>query len=186
MLFIIDMQNNYLDKEKGENYVPGSEDLVSGIIEKIKEYKKKGDYIFYTLDIYAEKEKHSTNSNDLEDIEEKEEMANNRERRNFELHHSLKPHLEDYQCIKKSHYAIPPEELLKLQESFKKEHRVIREIEFVGVETHICVLSNAVCVRSAFPDANIIINSKLTKSIKEKDHKKALEMMEKLGMEIGR
>lgn len=186
MLFIIDMQNNYLDKEKGENYVPGGEDLVPGIIEKIKDHKEKGDYIFYTLDIYTEKEKHAPNENDLEDIEEKEKKADRREKRNFELYDSLKPYLEDYQCIKKSHYAIPPEELLKLQERFKKEHRIIREIEFVGVETHICVLSNAVCVRSAFPDANIVINSNLTKSIKKKDQEKALEMMEKLGMEIGR
>lgn len=186
MLFIIDMQNNYLNKHNGDDYVPGSEKLIPGIIEKIKEYKEKGDYIFYTLDIYTEDEDSNKNTNDLADIKEKETKANNKERWNFQLHRSLEPYLNESQCIKKSYYAIPPEELLKLQERFKKDHKVIEDIEFVGVETHLCVLSNAVCVRSAFPDARIIINSELTKSRDEKNHKRALEVMGDLGMEIGR
>ena len=41
MLFIVDMQNNYLDKDSGERYITGSEDLIPGVIEKIKEYKEK-------------------------------------------------------------------------------------------------------------------------------------------------
>lgn len=186
MLFIVDMQNNYLHSQRGEKYVPGSENLVSGVIEKIKEYREKGDYIFYTLDIYTEKETHLLNSNDLEVVKKKEKIASTKERWNFELYDPLKVHLEDYQCIKKSYYAIPPEELLKLQTRFKRENRTIREIEFVGVETDICVLSNAVCVRSAFPNANIIINSNLCKSSNIQHHQNALEIMKNLGMKIGR
>lgn len=186
MLFIVDMQNNYLDEENGEMYVPDSEHLISDIIEKIKEYKEKDDYIFYTLDIYAEDEKHLLNVNDLEDIEQKEEKTSSKEEWNCELHERLKPHLNEEQCIKKSHYAIPPEELLVLQERFKKEKRIISEIEIIGVETHMCVLSNAVCLRTAFPDARIIINDRLTKSVNGIKHKKALETMKDLGMEIGR
>lgn len=186
MLFIVDVQNNYLDKDRGEWYIPGSEDLIPGIIEKIKEYEAKGDCILYTLDIYTKKDKNLINNNDVEGIEKKEKKANKKEKWNFELHDSLKPYLEDHQCIKKSHYAIPPEELLKLQDKFKKEHRIIREIEFVGVETNICVLSNAICVRSAFPDARIMINSNLTISTKKNNHIKALEIMKDLGIEIVR
>ena len=186
MLFIVDMQNNYLDEEKGEMYVEGSEKLISGIIEKIKEYKRKDDYIFYTLDIYTEKEKHLINKNNIEDIEQKEEKRSSKEEWNCELHQSLKPYLQSEQYIKKSHYAIPPEKLLELQERFKEEKRIISEIEFVGVETHMCVLSNAVALRAAFPDAKIIINDRLTKSVDYEKHKRALEVMKDLGMEIRR
>lgn len=186
MLFIVDMQNNYLSKDRGNKYIPGSEDLVAGVIEKIKEYKTKDDYVFYTLDIYIESGNNLKNNNDLEEIQKREEKADKEERWNFQLYDSLKPYLKDYQCLKKSHYSIPPEELLRLQKRFKKENRIIREIEFVGVETNICVLSNAVCMRSAFPHANIIINSNLSKSKKEKNHIKALEIMKDLGMKIER
>lgn len=186
MLFVIDMQNNYLERDIGDMYVPGSEKLISGVIEKIKEHKKKGRQIFYTLDIYTKQEKHLLNINDLKDIKQKESKTSNRERVNIKLHDKLRPYLKEEQYIKKSHYAIPPEELLKLQERFKRNKYIIDEIEFVGVETHICVLSNAVCIRTAFPDANIIINENLTKSIDSKKHKRALEIMKDLGMVIGR
>lgn len=184
MLFIVDMQNNYIDKNRGEKYIPGSENLIAGIIDKIKEYRSKGDYILYTLDIYTGKQKYLINNNNLEEVEENEKQANKKEKWNFQLYHSLKPYLNDYQCIKKSHYSIPVEELLKLQNRFKKQNRIIRKIEFLGVETNICVLSNAVCVRSAFPDTNIIINTNLTKSSKERSHMKALQVMKALGMKL--
>ena len=48
MLFVIDMQNDYIDKVKGRNYVKDSERIVEGIINKIKESeKKRGIYILY-------------------------------------------------------------------------------------------------------------------------------------------
>ena len=50
MLFIIDMQNKFLDPES-DSYVKDSEKLIPKIIEKIKEYEDKDDIIFYTLDI---------------------------------------------------------------------------------------------------------------------------------------
>lgn len=186
MLFIVDMQNNYLDEEKGKMYVPNAENLISGVIEKIKEIKKKDECIFYTLDIYAERESHLLNRNDIEDVREKLRNTSEIEEWNCQLHPKLKPYLEDGQYIKKSHYAIPPERLLELQQRFNDEKRIIREIEFVGVETHICVLSNAVAMRAAFPDAKIIINSRLTKSVDYNNHKRALEVMEALKMEIRR
>ncbi len=186
MLFIVDMQNNYLDEEKGEMYVPNAENLITGVIEKIKEAKKKNECIFYTLDIYAQRESHLLNKNDIEDVQEKLRNTNAIEEWNCQLHPKLKPYLESGQYIKKSHYAIPPERLLDLQKRFNDENRIIHEIELVGVETHICVLSNAVCLRTAFPDANIIINSKLTKSVDNRNHERALEVMEALKMEIRR
>lgn len=184
MLFIVDIQNNFINRE-GNMYIEGSEDLIPVIIEKIKSHREKGDYIFYTLDVYVKKEKHKANINNIENIEKKEEKANEKEKWNFELPDELKPYLEEGECIKKSYYSLPPEELLSLQDRFKKEHRVIREIEFVGVETHICVLSNAVSLRSAFPDAEIIINKDLCKSSSNSDHNKALEIMKGLGMTVG-
>ena len=189
MLFIIDMQNEYVDKENGKRYVKDSERMVEGIIEKIREYEDKGDYVFYTTDISLEK-KQEYNSNSLinnkENINNAEREATSEKRWAFEPYHLLKPYLEKHKVIKKSYYALPPETLLEVQEHFKVNGEHTGIIEFVGVETHICVLANAICMQSAFPNSKIIINGSLCKSKDKKDHEAALKLMEGLGMEIRR
>ena len=192
MLIIVDIQNNYIDANKGTMYVKDSEKLLPAIIEKIEEYKKKGDEIFYTIDIYTktlpkiseESIKGLENNNDLKNINIKEVLATEEEKWTFDLPDEIKPHLLKYECLKKSHYALPPEVILEIQQRFNKEKKIIKEIEFVGVETHICVLANAICIRSAFPDANIIINESLCRSGNMNDHEKGLDIMKSLGMEI--
>lgn len=192
MLFIIDIQNNYIDSINGKMYVRNSENLLSGIIEKIKEYEVKNDEIFYTLDIYTEdkiniteeSDKGLKNNNDLKNINIKEYLATDQEKWEFSLPNILKPYLSKYEGLKKSHYGLPPEVLLEIQQRFNKEKKIIREIEFVGVETHKCVLANVVCIRSAFPDAKIIVDASLCMSNDMDKHKKSLEVMESLGIEI--
>lgn len=189
MLLIVDMQNDFVDSTNGSKYVTNSEKIVPGIINKIKEYEQKNDYIFYTADINLYTQKKGVeieNNNDRIGIIVGETKSSSEDKwgsRPFEL---LKPYLTNHQKIKKSYYAIPPEMLLEIQEKFKKKKDVIREIEFVGVETNICVLANAICFQSAFPDAKIIIDAFLCISSDYKNHEKALEVMEALGMEIRR
>lgn len=191
MLFIIDIQNNYVSP-KSEMYVNDSKTLLPKIIDRIEEYKKKDDEIFYTIDIYTKKDLNITeeslkglkNNNDLKNINIKEKIATDLEKWKFSLPDKLQPYLEDRECLKKSHYALPPEVILEIQQRFNKEKKIIEEIEFVGVETHICVLANAICIRSAFPDAKIIINEPLCMSSDEVEHKRALKIMKSLGMKI--
>lgn len=193
MLFIIDVQNNYLDPQ-GQMYIKGSEKLLPGIIEKIKGYKRQEDEIFYTLDIYTrenikvteESIKGLINNNDKKNINIKEYLATDSEKWDFSIPDKLKPYLKGRECLKKSHYGLPPEVILEIQERFKKEKKIIGEIEILGVETHICILANAVAIRSAFPDAKIIIDSKLCMSNDMSKHEQALSIMESLGIEIRR
>lgn len=193
MLFIIDIQNNYLDKNS-QGYIKGSEALLPKIIEKIKEYEEKKDEIFYTTDIYTDENTNVTeesvkglkNNNDLKHINIKEYLATDKEKWGFDIPDKLKLYLKKRECLKKSHYGLPLELMAEIQERFKKEKKIIKEIEILGVETHICVLSNAVVLRSAFPDAKIIINSKLCMSRDMKKHEDGLNLMESLGIEIRR
>lgn len=192
MLFIIDMQNNFVDPKKGTMYVKEAETIVPGIIKKIQEYKEKKDQIFYTLDIHFDPQEGFSGKN-------KEKIENNNDKENIALvekktppelkwglrvFDKLKEHLLDHEKVKKSYYALPPETLLQIQERFKGDKSVIGKIELVGVETHICVLANAICLQSAFPEAKIIIDASLCRSNNRKGHEKALNLMEGLGMEI--
>ncbi len=194
MLFIIDMQNDYVDSDRGSSYVKDAEMLVPGIINKIKYYEERGDKIFYTSDInllgqskgLSKLQYESDNNNDKIGIINRESMLSTHKKWCFQPYGDLKPLLKKHQEIKKSYYAIPPETLLEIQLKFKDEKQFIENIEFVGVETIKCLLANAICVQSAFPEANIIVDAKLCKSKDKEDHEYALKVMESLGMEIRR
>lgn len=189
MLFIIDMQNEYVDREKGRKYVKDSEKMVPGIIDKIKKYEEKGEHIFYTTDISLEiVQNYNSNNliNNKENINNAEKQATGEKRWACEPYYLLNPHLDKHKIIKKSYYALPPETLLEIQEYFKVNGEHTGIIEFVGVETHICVLANAICMQSAFPKSNIVINATLCKSKDKNDHEAALKLMEGLGIEIRR
>lgn len=191
MLMVIDMQNDYIDKKDGKSYVQDSENIVEGIINRIKEVEERGEYIYYTSDIpieeYEFKRDHKQEPiNDNETIELQVENSDIEEKWRCEPYKLLRLYLDKYEEVKKSYYAIPPETLLKFQQKFKEESHIIKEIEFVGVETHICVLANAICLQSAFPQATIVINAALCRSKNEEDHEHGLKIMESLGMEIRR
>ena len=186
MLFIVDMQNDFVDFKRGKNYVNGSEEIVTGIIDKIIEYEQKNDYIFYTSDIKLQGEEEFENNNDSIGVLLGEIKSSIKEKWGYKPYGQLESYLANHEEIKKSYYAIPPEKLLEIQERFKSKKDIIDEIEFVGVETNICVLANAVCVQSAFPDAKIIVNASLCRSSDAKNHEKALEVMDAIGMEIRR
>ena len=187
MLFVVDMQNEYIDK-KGCRYMEGVEQIVHGIIEKIEEYEKKGDVIFYTIDLNLK----NIIVNNLDIINNNDKIStivgmmesNSKDKWRFTPYGSLNSSLENHERIEKSYYAIPPERLVEIQKRFTTKLDIINTIEFVGVETNICVLANAVCLQSTFPDAKIIINSKLCRSKRKTDHFKALEIMETMGMVI--
>lgn len=187
MLFVIDMQNDYIDKDNGKRYVKDSEKIVEGIINKIKRSEEKGEYIFYTIDIPIQEESYEQSlSNDIISINIQEIKSDKEEKWGCQPYEDLKSYLDKHEKVKKSYYAIPPETLFDFQRRFKDQNHVIEEIEFVGVETHICVLANAICMQSAFPEANIVIHERLCKSKDKKDHEIALKIMENLGMKIRR
>lgn len=192
MLFIIDMQNEYVDKEKGKKYVKNSEKMIKGIVEKIREYEDKGEYIFYTSDISINNPYMGSISDKIEPLNDKdtinltEQKASSEDIWGVQPYPLLVPYLSSHRIIKKSYYALPPETLLEIQKVFKAKKIDTNAIEFVGVETHICVLANAICIQSAFPKADIIINSSLCKSTNLKDHNLGLKIMKNLGMEIRR
>lgn len=56
-------------------------------------------------------------------------------------------------------------------------------IELCGVVTNICVISNAILLQTAFPNAEIVINSALCAAVGTA-HENALEIMHGLGMKV--
>lgn len=167
MLFIIDMQNDYVDDKKGKYPVPNATAIVPNIIQEIKKQEEQGEPIYYTLD------QHDTEADDRS--EEEKQWA-------MELYPALKEVLQKHTAINKNFHSISPEDAAELRKKYEDDPD--RIIEFVGVETNICILSNAVMLHNSFPLASIRILEDLCGGTTTELHEEALNVMKSLKMEI--
>lgn len=60
----------------------------------------------------------------------------------------------------------------------------VTEIELCGLCTDICVISNAMILKSAFPEARVLIDSSCCAGVTEQSHKTALEAMRAVQIEV--
>lgn len=167
MLFVIDMQNDFVDEEKGILTVSEAEKIVPKIIEEIHRQEEKGEPVYYTLN------QHDLEDDDRSDAEKKWGLA---------LYGPLEEALKKHKAIKKKFHSISPEEAEKLRNQYKDDPD--RVIEFVGVETNVCVLSNAVMLHNSFPFATISVLEDLCKGSTTELHKETLDVMRSLKIEI--
>ena len=170
MLFIIDMQNDFIDQSKGKMKVRGADKIVEGIVRKIDEYNSKEDIIFYTINI------HENMDDDNRPKAEKKWGQS--------LYPPLDLKLKNHKKIEKTYYAISPDEARDIKDKYENKKAYIENIEIVGVETNICLISNAIVIQNMFPSSKIIINSELSTSNDLDMHNNALKLMESLNMEV--
>ena len=64
--------------------------------------------------------------------------------------------------------------------------REIEQIEFIGVCTDICVISNAMIVKAAFPEVPIVITAECCAGVTPESHENALNAMAVCQMKIER
>lgn len=168
LLIVVDFQNDFIDGALG---FPKALTLVDLIKNKIEEYNENNDDIIYTLDTHDEN------------------YMNTCEGANLPVKHCLDGsfgHQINSKCdftkqavkvFKKP--TFPSLELAKYLETTNYDY-----VELCGLVSNICVLSNAIMVKSALPNAKIIIDSKLTASFDEELEQKAFDVLRGLHIEI--
>ena len=136
MLVIIDMQNHILDPNS-EFYIPESDQLAERIAKRLAKARKNKEYILFTRDIPVE-------------LKDKEE-----EREDLQLIPLLSP--QGNERVIKSITLRSPETLAEIKETLFESKEEQKEIEVVGIETNLCVLSNLIGLQSAFPEADFLL-----------------------------
>ncbi|BDP80767.1 hypothetical protein EfmAA290_14430 [Enterococcus faecium] len=159
---IIDMQNHILDPNS-EFYIPESDQLAERIAQRLAKARQNNEYILFTRDIPVE-------------LKDKEE-----EREDLQLIPLLSPQ-ENERVIKKYYFTIPPETLAEIQETLFESKEEQKEIEVVGIETNLCVLSNLIGLQSAFPEADFFVDPMLVSS--RKHGESALELLKDFNVSI--
>ena len=163
LLFIIDMQNDFIDGVLGS---PEAQAIVPKVVEKIKNEKDKYAIITTTFDTHlpltylkTEEGKHLPIPHCLYQT------------KGWELNEDVEKELDKYTIKQyKSSFGYPWDS--------KQYLDYITEIEIIGLDTDFCVLANAMTLKAAFPNVPITIDAACCAGSTPEWHEKALDMLE--------
>lgn len=174
-LVVVDFQNDFITGSLG---TPEAEAIVDGVIAKIDECKNSlyGDVIA-TLD---------THYGDYLDTPEGEELPV--KHCIFGTHGWLMPKdtlskFTDDQIIYKHSFGYD-DWVYKIHESTCSPRDEFMEIEICGLCTDICVITNALVLKTFFPHAKIKVLSNLCAGTTPENHQKALDIMRQCQIEV--
>ena len=168
-LVVIDMQNDFINGALGTNE---AQKIVPAVIEKINESKANGDNVVYTRDT------HDAN------------YMNTMEGKLLPVRHCIKgtggwmipKEIDDPGCIHidKPNFGYPGWGEFPLSTLFEESD----EIELVGLCTDICVVSNALILKSIFPEIPVFVDARCCAGVTPESHLAAIETMKACQVQI--
>lgn len=170
LLVVVDYQNDFVDGSLG---FPGAELLDAPIARRVREAKAEGRTIIETKDSHGK------------------DYLNTREGKALPVIHTVPgtPGWETYgetgRCLKeiphtvimKKAFGCPPDEMLKLPDD-------VDEVEFVGLVSNMCVLSNVCVFQARYPEAQMVVHRGLTASFNQELHDKTMDVLEGIQVKV--
>lgn len=163
ILVVIDMQNDFIDGAIGTKQAV---DIVPNVVQKIKEYNPSD--VYYTMDT------HSTNY-----------MQTN-EGKYLPIMHciegtdgiNLSPSIADLTVDKNvfSKNTFGSVDLATTLKNIVGSDKDV-EIEIIGLVTDICVVTNAILIKSFLPEVTVTVDSNCCAGVTPYKHECALEVM---------
>lgn len=175
ILVIVDMQNDFITGALGS---PEALEIVPYVREKMDAAHKNGDIVFTTRD------EHDGNYANTQEGRMLPVEHCQKGTQGFEPHPVIKDGIEpdtDY-CVCKSTFGSFDlvNELLTIEAS----GTIIDEIELCGVCTDICVVSNAILLKTAFPEVPMVIDAAACAGVTPEKHKAALEVLKSIQVNV--
>ena len=166
LLIVVDMQNDFIDGSLGTKEAQA---IVPKVAEKIRTYKEDGWDVIFTMDTH------------------KEDYLDSLEGKNLPVVH----------CVKGTNGWALHKEIDKFEgRRFEKEtfgclecgrfasQKGYDQVELVGLVSNICVLTNAVLLKTALPEAEIIVDAACTACADPAMNEKALDVLEGLQITV--
>lgn len=170
ILVIVDMQNDFVDGALGTKEAAG---IVENVVSKIKNFNGK---IFVTLD---------THQNDYMETPEGKKLPvphcirmTNGWLLNEKVMEALSD--KDYKMIEKKTFGST--KLVGKIRKIKENDDI--EIEFIGLCTDICVISNVLLLKAYFPEVKMTVDAHCCAGVTPETHKAALETMKMCQIDI--
>ena len=167
VLCVIDMQNDFIDGALG---TAEAVDIVDNVREKINLYRQNGDMVIFTRDTHLE--------NYMETSEGK----------NLPVPHCIKGsvgwQISDKLEVGESTIIDKPTfGSIELSE-YIADLDGVEEIEFVGLCTDICVISNVLLLKAKLHETPISVDSSCCAGVTPQSHSNALEAMKMCQIKI--
>lgn len=170
LLLVVDYQKDFVDGALG---FPGAEQLDGPIAQKIAAYHSAGDDVAFTLDT------HQANYLDTQ------------EGRKLPVPHCLM-NSEGWQLYGRTGQALDKSrDMVVCKPAFPSlwlggwlKQQGYDAVELVGLVSYLCVLSNAIMVKAALPEAELTVDAACTAGPDSGLHAKALDLMEALQMTV--
>ena len=172
MLVVVDYQNDFVDGTLG---FPGAELLDTGIAKKVRKANENGDIVVVTLDTHGK--------NYLE----------TREGRALPIEHCIRgthgwelygetgkviiEMTENIVTLQKGTFGVSPADIVAFLNRYE-----VDEVEFVGLVTNMCVVSNVCCFQAMWPEAQMVVDAALVDSFDKRLHKATLDVLR--GMQV--
>lgn len=171
LLVIVDYQNDYVNGSLG---FEGAELLDRKIAHKIRDYRKEGGEVIYTMDTHQE------------------DYLSTQEGKKLPVEHCI----EDTQGHRL--YGFTAKERTDKDKVFYKDtfgsiemanylkFKSYDTVELVGLKSDMGVLANAVIIKAALPETEVIVNTEYTDSSDKELQAKAFDVMEGLQITVVR
>lgn len=161
-LIVVDYQNDFVDGSLG---FAKAATLDHGIAQKIRAYHAQGADVIFTLDTHSD------------------EYLSTQEGHNLPVPHCIAGTL-GHRLYGETATCRQMEDKLFFKPAFGSMELALflrthpyQEVELVGVVTNICVISNAMLVKAALPEAHVVVDSQLCASNDDALHEAALRVM---------
>lgn len=160
LLIVIDMQNDFIDGALGTKEAIA---VVERVSEKIKDYRDDNLPVIFTRDTHMA------------------DYLDTQEGRNLPITHCIKGtkgwEISSRLMVANSVIIDKPAfGSLKLAEAVSG-YEDLTEIELVGICTDICVISNAVILKAAYPEVKITVDASCCAGVTPESHTNALSAM---------
>ncbi len=161
VLIVVDMQNDFIDGALG---TPEAQSIVNNVINEIKSKKDKGYFILATQDTHYD--------NYLDTLEGQKLPIEHciKNTTGWDIHKDIAKLIDKNNVIEKNTFGS--EELIKVLKDLEP-----KEIEILGLCTDICVVSNALLLRAAFPNIPIYVKEDCCAGVNPELHESALKIM---------
>ena len=183
ILVLVDLQNDFIDGSLGS---PEAQAIVPRVVEKLNNIDKENTLVLFTKDTHQ--------NNYLNTFEGKmlpvEHCIENTH--GWSINKQISSTMKNMDGILRySSPTIKNSRVYKntfgstdLMHFFEKHKDEIEEVEFVGLCTDICVISNVLMARMIMPDKVITVDASCCAGVTPKKHLAALEVMESCQIDV--
>ncbi len=164
-LIVVDMQVDFITGSLGSKL---AEEIVPNVVEKVKSFEGK---VIFTRD---------THFADYMKTQEGKKLPVEhcvKDTAGWQICDELTPYVKE--VVDKITFGS-----VDLPNMIKKYGEEIEGIELCGLCTDICVISNAMILKSVFPEVKITVDSKCCAGVSVESHKTALDAMKAVQIEI--